>query len=82
MINEARIKLGTPRSGHAGRFDERGHFAFIEKHNAAVDFMTMNESGIGPTEDRFRVNAEAGGKRPRFAEFAYARSIMDSSRCR
>jgi hypothetical protein len=69
------------RSGDAGRFDERGYFAFIEKHDSAVDFMAMDESSISPAENRFRVDAEPGGKWPRFAEFAYTCSIMDSSRC-
>ena len=66
---------------HSGGIDESRNFAFVEEHNTAVDFMTMDESGIGPAENRFRVNAKPGGKRPCFAEFADAYSIMDASRC-
>ena len=65
---QGRGHRGHGKSGDARLLDERHHFGLVKEDNSAIHLVSLDPTGVGPSEDRFGANAAARGECSRLAE--------------
>jgi hypothetical protein len=58
--------LAHGESGDARLFDKRHHFCLVKEDDPAVHFVAVDQTGVGPSEKRFRMDAKVGCERTGF----------------